>query len=266
MPQTTTPILFKINQQIAYLTLNRADVHNAFNEDMLTCFLEALPKLHEDRNLRALVIQGAGPSFCSGADAQWMRRMVNYTFQENCQDAKKLRDVLLMLKNLPIPILTKVHGATMGGGIGLLACSDIVVSTQNALFGFTEVHLGLIPAIISPFVVEAIGARVAQKLFLTGERFSADYAQKVGLVHEISTPENIEIVVQKNIEYILQGGKEAQKKTKSLFQKIKEKQGLDETGLGEYTVQEIAHRRISTEGQEGLNAFLEKRAPIWQKK
>lgn len=266
MTQNLGPLIFSEKEGVARITLNRPEVHNAFNTNLLGVLRNLLKELHTRQDIRLLILEGNGPSFCSGADAQWMRQMAGYSLEENRADAAVLFDVMHALSTLSYPVIAKVHGAVMGGGVGLLACADIALAEDRAFFAFSEVYLGLIPAIISPFITRAIGARQAKKLFLTGERFSASDALSYGLIHEVVPAAELEETIQKVSKKILKGGAHAQQRIKQLCAKIEEAPSYTDQKLARYTINEIAEIRAGREAQEGLAAFLEKRSPTWQKR
>jgi methylglutaconyl-CoA hydratase len=248
---------------VEHLTLNRPDVRNAFNEDVIAELTDwaaatAVAAVHHD--VRAVVLAGAGKVFCAGADATWMARMANYSEAENLRDATAMARMYLAIDELPVPVIARVHGAALGGGAGLAAVADIVVADQEAVFGFTEVKLGIIPGTISPFVVAKIGVAAARELFLTGGRFSAFRAKEIGLVHAVMPPAELDAAVAAFVSEILSAGPEAVAAAKAL---VRDVTGRDAGDVLAVTASAIARRRVSAEGQEGLRAFLEKRKPSW---
>ncbi len=254
-------ILFTVDENnIGRLTLNRPDVHNAFNNEMVQRLTDHLRKIHEDPTLRALVIRGNGPSFCAGADLAWMERASKFTEEENFEDARLLSLMMYFLDVLPIPTLTYVQGAVLGGGVGMIACSDIVISDPQTLFSFSEVKMGLLPAVISPYILRAIGSRYSRRYFLTGEKFDATTAHQMGLIHEIVDPENQEAAIDNLLRHILSGGPSAVLQAKKLIQQlmpeVTEAQRL-------MTIELIAQVRRSEEGLQGIRAFLTKKSPPW---
>ena len=248
---------------VEYLTLNRPDVRNAFNEQViaeLTEWAASLSGPARTHEVRAVVLAGAGPVFCAGGDAKWMSSTVAYGEAENLRDARAMAAMFLALDEVPVPIVCRIHGAAIGGGAGLAAVSDIVVAEDTATFGFTEVRLGIVPAIISPFVLARIGQSAARELFLTGARFPAARAREIGLVHAVVPAAALDARVSEYVHEILLGGPEAVMSAKALIRSITGRTPDEATDI---TASTIARRRVSAEGQEGLRAFLEKRQPSW---
>jgi methylglutaconyl-CoA hydratase len=246
---------------VEYLTLNRPEVRNAFNPEMiaeLTAWAGSISG--SAATLRAVVLAGAGASFCAGADAAWMAQTVGYTEAENLRDATAAAQMFRLLDELPVPVIGRVHGAALGGGAGLAAICDIVVADREAMFGFTEVRLGLVPAVISPFVLAKIGRSAARELFLTGARFGATRAYEIGLVHAVVPATELDEKVSNYLAQIAGGGPEATVSAKALIRDVWGRAPSDATAI---TTRAIAARRTSSEGQEGLQAFLDKRAPRW---
>jgi methylglutaconyl-CoA hydratase len=250
---------------VEYLTLNRPDVRNAFNEELIGELTEwavsVTDRFGPDRP-RAVVLAGSGKVFCAGADVTWMAKTVQFTEEENLLDAAAAAGLFAAIDALPVPVIGRIHGAALGGGAGLAAVCDIVVAETDAVFGFTEVKLGILPAVISPFVIAKIGRSAARELFLTGARFSASRAREIGLVHAVVPAVELDPTVARYVEEILTGAPEALAAAKALIKKVSEC-SADEVML--HTVRGIAARRASREGQEGLKAFLEKRKPSWTK-
>jgi methylglutaconyl-CoA hydratase len=245
---------------VEYLTLNRPDVRNAFNEhviDELTRWAEAAAR---DRSIRCVVLDGAGKMFSAGADVTWMSKMVSYTREENVRDAQAMARMFSALDTLPVPLVGRVHGAALGGGAGLAAVCDIVVCEEDAIFGFTEVKLGILPAVISPYALAKIGRSAARELFLTGMRFSAHRAKEIGLVHAVVPLPQLDAKVQEYVTELLTAGPEGIAAIKALIPNVWSRPAHDAMGL---TAEAIAARRVSAEGQEGLKAFLEKRKAAW---
>jgi len=246
---------------VTTVTLNRPDVRNAFNEDLigdLTTFASTIPT---DGSVRVVVLRGAGATFCAGADLQWMSRMAGYTREENLADARVAASMFLALDSLPVPVIGRVHGAALGGGAGLAAVCDVVVAAEDAMFGFTEVVLGILPAMISPYVVRKIGLSAARELCLSGVRFSAARARDIGLVHEVVTGDRLDITVDKHVAHFLKAAPSAIAATKRHLSQVAGRVPAD---VLEQTAEAIATQRVSPEGQEGMRAFLEKRPPTWQ--
>jgi len=248
---------------VEYLTLNRPDVRNAFNEQMiaeLAAWASSLAEPARRHEVRAVVLAGAGPAFCAGADAKWMASALGYTEAENLRDAQAMAAMFQSLDELPVPVICRIQGAALGGGAGLAAVSDIVVAEHDAVFGFTEVKLGIVPAIISPFVLAKIGQSAARELFLTGARFPAARAREIGLVHAVVTRAVLDAEVSERVRAILAAGPDAAMAVKVLIREIR---GRSPSDAAATTASVIAKRRVSAEGQEGLRAFLEKRKPSW---
>lgn len=247
---------------VTTVTLNRPDVRNAFNEELiaeLTTWAEGV-KAAEPGGTRVAVLQGAGKSFCAGADVNWMSKMVGYSREENLADAERAARMFNALDRIPVPLIAKVHGAALGGGSGLAAVCDVVVSTDDALFGFTEVVLGILPAMISPYVVRKIGINAARELCLSGIRFDAVRGKEIGLVSEIVKAPNLDATVDKHVQAFLKAAPGAVARAKELLRQVHGRLPEDVVPL---TTAAIADQRVSAEGQEGLRAFLEKRSPSW---
>jgi methylglutaconyl-CoA hydratase len=245
------------------LTLNRPEVRNAFNEHViaeLTQWAESVAS-SPDR-ARAIVLAGAGSMFCAGADVTWMAKTVEYTQPENVRDATAMSRMFAAIDSLPVPVIGRVHGAALGGGAGLAAVCDIVVADNQAVFGFTETKLGIVPAVISPFALAKIGRSAARELFLTGARFSAARAREIGLVHAVVPASDLDATVDSYVRELLTAGPEAVAAAKSLIPSVWGKTAADAQSI---TAQTIAARRVSAEGQEGLRAFLAKRRPAWNR-
>lgn len=250
-----------VRDGVALLALARPEVHNAFDEVMVAELTATLEALDRDRAVRAVVLMGQGRSFCAGADLAWMRKMAGYGHDENVADARGLAEMLRALAHLSKPTIARVHGAAFGGGVGLVACCDIAVATQQATFALSEAKLGLVPATISPYVIEAIGARHARRYFLTAERFTAAEAYRIGLVHDIVTDEELDARVNEILGHLLVAGPCAQAEAKSLIRGVAHRRIDDELVAG--TAECIAVVRASAEAREGVAAFLSKREPKW---
>ena len=245
---------------VTTVTLNRPTVRNAFDEaliDELASFAGGVPG---DGSVRAVVLQGAGSVFSAGADLQWMSKMIGYAREENLADARRAAQMLLALDSLPVPLIGRVHGAALGGGAGLVAVCDVVVAAEDTTFGFTEVALGILPAMISPYVVGKIGLSAARELCLSGARFSAARAREIGLVHDVVPAERLDLAVAKHLEQFRKAAPTAVTATKRLLRQVHGREPADVLAL---TVDAIANQRVSPEGQEGMKAFLEKRPPRW---
>lgn len=262
----TTPnhILYDAKDGIASVTLNRPDVHNAFNEAVMDDLTALVKQAGEDKNVRALVLRGNGKSFCAGGDLNWMRKSANYSYEENVQDAMRLGILLKTLNFLPKPTIALVHGNIFGGGVGLASCCDILIAEQGAQFCLSEVRIGLIPSIIAPYVINAMGERMARRYFMTAERFDADTAYRIGFAHEVAATGQLDTVAGKIITALLEGAPEAQGRGKKLMLELVGR-AIDEKVI-DLTVRQIAEARASDEGKEGLTAFLSKTEPSWRKK
>lgn len=257
----TDSLLFHRNGPVARLRLNRPDLHNAFDAALIEVFIAALQAVAEDASVRVLVIEGAGPSFSAGADLNWMRAMASATEAENRDDALALAKLMRMLDELPRPTIARVHGAAFGGGVGLIACCDIAIGVPEAKFGLTESKLGLLPAVISPYVISAIGARQARRWFASAEIFDAPEAHRIGLLHAMVPAEELDAAVNRQVDLLLKAGPIASSEAKSLVRRVDLMQSRDR--LDQDNAALIARLRVSREGQEGLGAFLDKRKPDW---
>jgi methylglutaconyl-CoA hydratase len=248
---------------VATLTLNRPELHNAFDDALIAGLTGALRRLGADPGVRAVVLASSGRSFSAGADLEWMRRMARHSFDNNLADAAGLAGLLHTLDRLPKPTLALVQGPAYGGGVGLVACCDVALASVRASFCLSEVKLGLTPATISPYVVNAIGARWARRLFQTAEVFDAARAQEIGLVHEVVPEDGVAAAGELVLQALLQGAPGAQADAKDLVF-LCEGRPVD-ASLSDETGRRIALRRASAEGQEGIAAFLGKRPPAWRR-
>jgi len=255
-------ISLKQAESVATLTLARPDLHNAFNLEMIAELHDCFSALASDPATRVVVLTGAGPSFCAGADLNWMRASLDWSHEQNMADAKALAAMFEAAWNLPQPLIGRINGAAMGGGVGLVACCDIAVAVDTARFGFSEVKLGLIPAVISQYVVPKIGVSQARALFVSSERFTAQRAYEIGLVHAIASAEELDVTVANLVERLLSSGPAALGAAKRLVDAV---WTLDREAARRYVLEAIAQARTSAEGQEGIRAFLEKRKPNWAK-
>ena len=247
---------------VAQVTMNRPEVFNAFDEAMIGELDAAFAQLEADDTVRVVVLSGTGKSFSAGADLGWMKRMAGYSTDDNLQDSLAMAEMFRRVAQCPKPVLARVQGPAYGGGVGLVAACDIAVATFDAQFALTEVKLGLIPAVISPHVVAAIGERYARRYFLTAERFSAAEAYRIGLLHEMVADEHaLDEAIGELVAPLLQNGPQAMRECKELVRAVSGKplnqDLLDDTAL------RITRRRASPEGREGMSAFLEKRKPQW---
>ena len=251
----------EIRDSVALLALSRPEVHNAFNAALIRDMTDALVELDRDASVRAVVLLGAGRSFCAGADLNWMRESATYTQARNLADARALARLLSTLDRLSKPTIARVHGPAYGGGAGLVACCDVAIATQDATFAFSEAKLGIIPATIGPYVVEAIGARYARRYFVTGERFSAAEAYRIGLVHDLALPDELDARINEILGALLLTGPRAQAACKSLIRDVANRP-IDERVIDD-TAKRIAKLRTTAEAKAGIAAFLAKRAAPW---
>ena len=245
-------------RHVVRITLDRPDQRNAFDAELVAQLTAAIGQV--DPAARAVILQSEGEAFCAGADIDWMRGMADYTLDENLADSRGLARMFRALYDLPMPLVARVQGAAIGGGAGLVAVADIAVASTTATFGFTETRLGILPAVVSPYVVRKIGPAHATALFVTGLRFDALRALEMGLVEAVEEPADLDARVDSLIAAILAGGRQAVNAAKRLVRDV-EGRGLDD--VTELTVERIARARVSGEGQEGMRAFLEKRKPYW---
>jgi methylglutaconyl-CoA hydratase len=256
-----SPCAVAVRYGVATVTLNRPDIHNAFDETLIANLTETFVALDDERDVRVVVLAGAGRSFCAGADLNWMKRMAAFGHEENLRDATALAAMLRALYALSKPTIARVHGAAYGGGVGLIAACDIAIAAPDATFALTEAKLGLIPATIGPYVIEAIGARQARRYFLTAERFGAADALRIGLVHEIVAQPQLDARIDDFIATLRTAGPAAQLECKALIRGVAHRPIDADVISG--TAGHIAAVRASAEGKEGVAAFLGKRRPAW---
>ncbi len=252
---------YSSNKKIATITLRRPEVHNAFNAHLIQDLTSAFTALASDEQLHGVVLAAEGQSFSAGADIQMMKEAASFGEEENRQDALRLADLLHIIYTFPCPVVARVHGAAIGGGVGLVAACDIAIASENARFGFSEVKLGLAPAVISPYVVRKISETHTRALFVTGKRFGATHAQTIGLVHLVISPERLDETLQNVLQELESSAPQAIRSCKALSLAIGK---MDDEQARTYTSELIARLRASEEGQEGLSAFLEKRQPRWR--
>jgi methylglutaconyl-CoA hydratase len=258
----TTHIVIERQGPVGIVTMNRPGKHNAFDDALIAELTESLRSLEAEDSVRVVVLSAAGASFSAGADLNWMRRMAGYSIEDNRRDAMALGALMRTLNNLTKPTVARVQGPAYGGGVGLVACCDIAIATQAAGFSLSEARLGLIPAVISPYVVAAIGERPARRFFLTGERFDASEAWRLGLLHELAIDdEDLDEKVGQVVDALLACGPVAQREAKELIRAVANRPLASE--LIQDTAERIARIRSSPEGREGVSAFLEKRKPSW---
>src|ERR1051325_459505 len=253
-------LLVELSDGILNISLNRPEVHNAFNDELIAEAIDLFSNV--DANAaRAIVLKGTGKTFCAGADLNWMSRMVRYTRDENVRDSSLLAKMYALMNECPLPIVGRIQGAAIGGGVGLAAICDVAIAMSDAKFGLSEVKLGILPAVISPYVIAKIGETHARALFLTGERFEAERAQRIGLVHRVvDTIEQLDAAVYETVTQLKPSGPEAVRECKKLIAHVATHAPADAIP---YTIEAIAERRVSEEGQEGMKAFLEKRLASW---
>lgn len=247
---------------VAWLWMSRPAVHNAFDEALVAGLTRALRTLDADAGVRVVVLAGRGKSFSAGADLSWMKRQAAAPAERNLEDARRLAELFRTLARLRAPTVARVHGAALGGGMGLAAACDVCVASREARFATTEVRLGIVPAVIGPYVIQAIGARQAYRYFQSGERLSAERARELGLVHEVCAPEELDDEVQRVVDALLAGGPAAQAAATDLIRAVAGRP-IDDA-LVEETAARIAALRATPEAREGFDAFLERRPPTWR--
>lgn len=251
-------------KEIVRITMSRPEVHNAFNEvliaDLSHAFTEVAQAAEEKDAPRVVVYTGEGKSFSAGADLKWMGKMVDYTFDENMTDSLALAELMAMIYTCPVPTISRVNGAAIGGGVGLLSACDISIASDRAVFSLSEVKLGIVPACIAPYVIGRIGQRAAREFFLTGERFPAEKALEIGLVNRVAPHDDLDKTVEELTERLITSGPNALRMAKELISSVP---GMTLDQAKPYTAEMIARLRISDEGQEGIHAFFEKRKPAW---
>lgn len=258
----TGHLLYKVENAIATITLNRPDVHNAFNETVIADMTELFEKAGKDPSVRVVILRGNGKSFSAGGDLNWMRKMADYDFAQNVEDAMRLGTLLKTINTLSKPTIALVHGNAFGGGVGLTAACDMAIAEEGAQFCLSEVRIGIIPSIILPYVITAIGERQARRFCLTAERFDAATAARIGFVHEVAPKGELDAVAQKLITALLEGAPTAQTRGKKLILQIARKPVDD--AMIQLTAEQIAEARASDEGRDGLSAFLNKTEPKWR--
>lgn len=258
-----SPLNVRTVAGVTTLTLDRPKIHNAFDDLLIDELIDTLRAIEEDDAVRVVVLTGAGASFSAGADLGWMKRMAQASEKENRKDARQLAKLMRVLNHLDKPTIARVNGAALGGGVGLVACCDIAIASSEARFGLTETRLGLVPAVISPYVIDAIGSRHARRLFLTAQVFGADEALRIGLVHAVVPAADLDAAIDAEIERLQVAGPIATLEAKRLVQRIQHPDGKLRRALDESNAELIAALRVSAEGQEGLNAFFERRPARW---
>jgi methylglutaconyl-CoA hydratase len=250
----------KIEDRVARVSLDRPDVRNAFNEVMIEDLIRVIERIEKDDSVRVVILTGKGSAFCAGADLHWMKKMKNFTFEENYQDALRLAELMFRLYNTPKPTIAQVNGASIGGSNGLLAACDIAIASDQAVFSLSEVKIGLVPACIGPYVLKKIGESSCRELFLTGERIGANRAKELGLVNEVVPHDDLAERVDEIVSSLISSGPYALAVSKKLLTSI---QSMSTAEIKEYTARCIAELRSGNEAQEGMSAFFEKRKPTW---
>jgi methylglutaconyl-CoA hydratase len=253
-------ILLEPKDKTVRISFNRPEVHNAFNATMIAELDDAFTRIKDDEKIRVVVMTGIGKSFCAGADINWMREIIRYSFQQNLEESLHLAELLHKVYSLPKPTLAMVNGTAIGGGTGFVSASDIAIASDQAKFSLSEVKIGLVPAAISPYVIRRIGESKAREYFLTGKRISARKACEIGLINEAVSAEQLEGKIEEIVSLILTSGPEALASCKRLIREIPH---MSFEEAKEFTAKMIADLRVSKEGQEGMAAFLEKRKPNW---
>ncbi len=259
---STSPLLVEHKNGVAMLTLNKPEINNAFDDEIISLLVMALDDCQLNDDIKVIQLRGAGKHFSAGADLNWMRRMADLDYSANREDAGQLARLMSTLYQLTKPTIAVIQGASYGGAVGLIACCDIAIAAENSSFCLSEVKIGLAPAVISPYVVKAIGERQARRYFISGEVIDSKKAESINLIHEYLPAKDIEDYVTKLSQQLLNNAPNAMGICKSLVQKVSNEK-LNDT-IHHYTRDLIAHVRVSDEGQEGLSAFLEKRKPSWQ--
>jgi methylglutaconyl-CoA hydratase len=254
-------IILTGDDQIVRVRLNRPDVRNALDAQVIAELTTIFRGFVDRAQVRAVVLEGAGPIFCGGADIKYMRAALELSEAQNVEDALRLSDMFAAIDDCAVPTLARVQGGALGGGAGLIAACDIVIAEEDAVFGFTEAKLGIVPAVISPYVLRKIGQTHARALFPTAERFSAQRALRIGLVHEVVPPGQLEASVEGRLQELLTSGPGAARLAKKIARTV---DGMDAEEARGWTAERIAGQRTSAEGQEGLRAFLDKRRPSWR--
>ncbi|MBK8270651.1 MAG: enoyl-CoA hydratase/isomerase family protein [Planctomycetes bacterium] len=259
MPQF---VQMAVAQGIAAISINRPELHNAFNEVVIAELTEAMNSASQSQDVRVVVLRGEGKSFCAGADVNWMKRMIDYSYEENVADATAMADMLAAIRKCQKPVIARVHGAAIGGGVGLTAACDMAVAVKSALFCLSEVKLGILPAVISPYVMEKMGPGPMRRYALTAEKFDAAEAHRLGLVsHVVEDEAQLDAWIAATAKAIMDNGPEALAACKRVLADVQEQQ--TSAGKQQLTVERISKQRVTPEGQDGLKSFLEKRKPNW---
>ena len=253
-------IELKTREDVAFISLDRPDVHNAMNEKLMKELTNCFKNLSKDKNIRVIVLTGNGKSFCAGADLNWMKSMVSYSKEENIKDSRLLLELYESIYSCTKPVIGRINGHAFGGGVGLIAVCDIAIGIPDKKYAFSEANLGIIPSVISTFVARRMKLSDMRRLFVTGERFDSDYAKQIGLLDFIVSEDKFDALIEKYIKILCSSGPKAVIECKKLVSEY-EKMNIDE--YMNFTVEKIAELRVSEEGQEGISAFLEKRKSKW---
>ncbi len=254
-------IMVTRKKDVFTVTLNRPEVHNAMNKKLMKELTSCFKELSQDDNTRTIILTGKGKSFCAGADLNWMKSMAKYSKKENIHDSRLLLDLYERIYTCPKLVIGRINGHAFGGGLGLIAVCDLAIAVPDLKFALSEVKLGIMPSVISTYVVRRIGLSNMRRLFITGERFNSEYAKEIGLIDYVVPEEEFDTKIWKYVEQIHSSGPNAIREVKNLVSKC---QKMDVEEYKEYTVEKIAELRISEEGQDGINAFLDKRKPKWR--
>lgn len=254
-------IIVEKNQDIATVSLNRPDVHNAMNESLMKELTQCFTELSIDNTIRCIILTGKGKSFCAGADLHWMKSMVSYSKEENIKDSTLLLDLYETIYTCPKPVIGRINGHAFGGGIGLIAVCDITCTIPGKKFAFSEANLGIIPSVISTYIYPRIKKADMRRLFITAERFDSETAQAIGLIDYVVSEEDFDTAISEQINLVKSSGPQAISEIKQLLEHLST---LDRKAYQKHTVEKIAKLRVSQEGQEGITAFLEKRKPNWR--
>lgn len=250
----------EIRKRVAWITLSRPDVRNAFNNVMISELADVFKEINSRDDLRVVVLTGDGSTFCAGADLHWMKDVLDYTYEENLEDSKNLAEMFHLMFTCPLPTIARVNGAAIGGGCGLVAVCDLVIASEKSVFSLSEVKLGLVPACISPYIIRRMGDKNCREYFLTGERLTAEKARAAGLVNEVVRDGKLDEAVETRVQQLLSSGPKALSWCKQLLLNAPT---MPESEVGNYTAEVIAKLRMGDEGQEGIKAFFEKRRPKW---
>jgi methylglutaconyl-CoA hydratase len=260
--QKYNTIKCNLDKDIAYVTFCRPEVHNAFNDAVIYEMTDLFNELEKNLSLRGIVLTGEGKSFCAGADLNWMKQVIAQSFEENLKESKALAELFNIIYNFRCPVIGKINGAAIGGGVGFVAVCDIAITAESAKFSFSEVKIGLVPACIGPYVIKKLGEGKAREYFITGERMNAEKAFQIGLVNRVVSDDKLDTAVDELLNMIKSSGPSAISVAKQLVSLVP---NMPATEYKPFTAEMIAKLRISEEGQEGMNAFLEKRTPKWAK-